>query len=333
MKRIGLAFTGVHDDFSIYLESAKIAEELGYESYWISEDYFLRDTMTLASPVAAQTDQLDIGIFVNPYTRSPALTAMSAASLNEIAGGNVKIGMGAGPPPVMEQIVDYESPLWTVKEGVDIVRALLTEEEMAHQGDQFDYDGITLGQCSYMPYLGSYEFPQEQIPIYVAAVGPQMLKMAGDVGDGLLISVGFPPALAEYAIERAKEGLAMRDRDRAKYDIAGLAFATKELTDRARQFAALTIGVVHDAEQLINVGFDEEEIQTVTEAFQEQGLSAATDVISDELVESFVVTEANYEQWLDEFTAAGVDVPILLYLGPEDPESIVEMGASWARET
>ena len=332
MKRIGLAFTGVHDEFNIYVDSATLADELGYESYWISEDYFLRDTMTLASPVAAQTDQLNIGIFVNPYTRSPALTAMSAASLNEIAGGNVSIGMGAGPPPVMGQIVDYESPLWTVKEGIDIVRSLLSQDEVTYQEDQFDYTDVTLGQCPYMPYLGSYNHQSDNIPIYVAAVGSQMLKMAGDVGDGLLTSVGFPPSLTKQSIERAKDGLVINDRDIEQFDVAGLAFATKELTDRARQFAAFTIGAIHDIEKLVAAGFEKQEVKRITEAFQKQGLPAAVDAISDEMAKSFVVTEDNYEQWLTDFVEAGVDIPILLYLGPEDPRSITEMGASWAKE-
>lgn len=331
-SRIGLAFTGAHDSIETYVEGASYAEDKGYESVWLAEDYFFRDTVTMATAVATRTDRLDVGLFVNPYTRSPALTAMTATSLSEIAGGDVRIAMGAGPRIVMERFVDYESPLWTVKRAVDLIRDLLAEEEVSFDEPPFEYEEVALGECPYLSYLGAYENPQPEIPIYVAALGPQMLKMAGDVGDGFLVSIGFSPEMVERSLDRVREGLAMRDRDHDSYDVAAFLFCSESLTDRARRFTARTIAS-RDIDDLEASGLDAEAIAPIQEAYETDGADAAAGYVTDEMVEAFVVTGDGTippERQLDRYADVGVDVPILLPLDHGDPESVIDIGAAWA---
>lgn len=335
MKRIGVAFTGAHDSIDTYVESARRAEERGYESIWLAEDYFFRDTMTMATAVAMETESMDVGMFVNPYTRHPALIAMSAASLDEIAGGDVAIAMGAGPRVVMEQFVDYESPLWTVKRSVELLRELLADGAVTYREEPFDYEDVTLGQCPYMPYMDPLDYPREEIPVYVAAVGPQMLKMAGDVGDGLLVSIGFTPEMVADSLDRVDDGLSMSGRSRDAYDVAGLVFCSDSISDRAREFTALTVGASHDLDQITASGIDEGAARAVREAFEGGGPDAAIDHVTDEMVETYVLTPENETppgERLDQFVDAGVNAPILIPIDAAVAEHVIDVGAEWAGE-
>lgn len=335
MKRIGVAFTGAHDSIDTYVDNAKRAEELGYESIWLAEDYFFRDTVTTSTAVATATDSLDIGLFVNPYTRHPALTAMTAASLDEIAGGDVVIAMGAGPRVVMEQFVDYESPLWTVKRSIDLIRELLAEEGVSYHEDPFDYEDITLGECPYMPYMDSFDYPNAEIPVYVAAVGPQMLKMAGDVGDGLLVSIGFTPEMVAASMDRVDDGLDRSGRTREEYDVAGLVFCAASHSERTRRFTALTVGASHDLDQVTASGVDEADARAVREAFADGGLDAAVEHVTDEMAETYVLTPENDtppDERLDQYVEAGVGAPVLIPIDGGDADAVLDLGAAWAEE-
>lgn len=335
MKRIGVALTGAHDSIETYLESARRAEALGFESIWLAEDYFFRDTVTTATAVAMETESLEIGLFVNPYTREPALTATTAASLDEITGGKVKIAMGAGPRVVMEQFVDYESPLWTVKRSIDLIRKLLAEDAVTYSEKPFDYEDITLGSCPYLPYMGSFEYPRQEIPVYVAAVGPQMLKMAGDVGDGLLVSIGFTPEMVSQSLDRVDDGLEMSGRTRDEYDVTGLMFFGESIDERARTFAALTIGASHDLPQVTASGIAEADAKAVRDAFEAGGVEAALEHVTDEMAETYVITPENETppgDRLDEYVDAGLKAPALIPIDESAAETAIEVGGEWANE-
>lgn len=335
MKRIGVALTGAHDSIDTYLESARRAEELGFETIWLAEDYFLRDTVTSATAVAMETESLEIGLFVNPYTREPALTAATAASLDEITGGNVKIAMGAGPRVVMEQFVDYESPLWTVKRSIDLIRKLLAEDEVTYSEKPYDYEDVTLGSCPYLPYMGSFAYPRQEIPVYVAAVGPQMLKMAGDIGDGLLVSIGFTPEMVTQSLERLDAGLEMSGRSRDEYDVTGLMYFGESIDERARTFAALTIGAGHDLEQVTASGIPESDANAVRDAFEADGVGAALEHVTDEMAETYVITPENETspgERLDEYVDAGLNAPALIPIDDSSAKTAIEVGGEWANE-
>lgn len=335
MDRIGLAFTGAHTDGSIYLDGAQLAESAGYETVLLAEDYFFRDTVTTASAVAAVTETADVGLFVNPFTRHPTLTAMSVASLDELSNGRVTLSVGAGPRVVMEQFVDYEAPLWSVKHTIEIVRTCLDGGPVSYDEGIFDVEDVRLGVCPYLPFMGPFEPPRTSVPTYVAAVGPQMLKMAGDVGDGWLISVGFTPEMIERSMTHVETGLDMSGRTRDDFDVAGLLFTAPEITDRAREFTAMTIAAVHEREDILASGIDPTDADRVSEAFEASGMSTAVDQVTDEMVETYVLTRdgpTDHAERLDQYIDAGVDIPILIHLGPGDPTDVVEMGVEWAEE-
>jgi len=333
MKRIGIGFTGNHDSIDTYVEGAEYAESNGFDSVWFAEDYFLRDTMSTQSVVAHETDAIDIGLFFNAYTRNPALTAMSVAAVDEIADGRVKVAMGAGVPSTLERILEFTNPLETIPEAVDVIRRLLDEDSVTHEGRHFGLEGTTLGHCPYLSYGGEFHAPRSEVPIHIAAIGPQMLKMAGDVGDGLVVSFGVPPLLVEQELEHVAGGLEMSGRTLDEFEVVAYIVTAPQINSRVREFAAEMIAL---AEPLLHldvrdVGISLADAEEIREVHETEGVERAAELTTDEMVKTFAIVgdEASCHDRLDEYVAAGVDIPVLFHLGPEDPERIVDIGASW----
>jgi 5,10-methylenetetrahydromethanopterin reductase len=334
MKRIGLGFTGGFGDVQTYLDGASAAQRQGYEMVWLAEDYFLRDTVTLSTAVAVETTDVDVGVFLNPFTRHPALAAVSVASLNELTDAGIRVAYGAGPGVVMERFTDYDSPLWSVAEAIDVFRATLTDETVDYSGEHFEMANVSLGNCPYLPFLDGFDLPVDVPPVYVAAQGPQMLRMAGDVGDGLLISFGYTPRMAAETVDGATQGLAIDGRDEDAFDVGGLITASPDITDRVRQFAAVRIADLLDPEELRRLDVGEEAIRSVRTTYSSAGIEAAAEYVTDDMAETFtlITGREGFSDRLDEYTDAGVDVPILLPLHEDDVSAVVSAGAAWARQ-
>lgn len=334
MGHIGLALSGQLESMDDYVRSAQYAEELGYDWISLDENYFLRDSLTTATAVATATDSLTVGWLVNPYSRHPVVTALSAASLDECTGGDTVVIMAAGFPPLMEPFVEYEEPLWTTKHAIDLIRELLGEESVHFSEGPFDVEGVRTGECPVLKFMGDFDYPREDIPIYVAAMGPQMLKMAGDVGDGLYLGVGCAPPMVADAVERAEEGLALSGRTREDYDVAGLVFGARSLSGPARRFAAHNVGAWQPMEVIEMTTIDDENALAVREAYADGGAEAAIDHVTDRMVETFVVTPENDippGERLDMYVEAGLDVPVLMPIDGTCVESVTEMGAEWSQ--
>ena len=209
MKRIGLAFTGVPFSVKELTDHAKLAEENEFESIWFMEDYYLRDAFSTLASFALATKKIKIGTgVINPYTRHPALIATSMATLDELSSGRAILGMGAGVPALLKQMVDYKKPLATVRESVSFIRELLAKRRVTFHGEMVHAEDIIFGYCPYFDPFGKFEPIRNRIPTYVAGMGPRMLQLAGEIGDGVLISAGFSTELVKSAIENVKIGLA-----------------------------------------------------------------------------------------------------------------------------
>lgn len=332
MGRIGLCLTGQCDSIDRYVEGARYAEERGHDVVWFDEDYFFRDSLTIASAVGHDTDAVDVGVLVNPYSRHPVLTALSVASLDDIAGGDVMVGMGAGFPDFMEQFVDYEDPLWTTKQAITLMRELVAGGSVTYSQGQFDVESVTLGECSALPFMGSFDPPREEIPVHVAAIQPEMLKMAGDIGDGWIVSFGSSPEYIAGAFDHVQEGLAMSGRPREDFDVTAFIIADGSQSERARRFTAFNVGAFQPLNVVIASGIDEADGRAVQEAFSEGGPDAAVEHVTEEMVETYVITPENETppaERLSEFIDVGVDVPVLFPIDASNYEAVIEMGAEW----
>ena len=182
---------------------ATTAERSGFRTVWFAENLFQRGILPAASASAVATRTIGIGIGVfNPFNRHPSLMAMEAAALDELSAGRAILGLGVGVPPLIDRIAGFRRPLAAMRDTVAIARGMLAGGTVTHLGAVFSAEEIGLGFAPLRP----------DIPIHIAAMGPRMLRLAGEIGDGVLISNMCPPAFTGHAIALAAEGAAAAGR-------------------------------------------------------------------------------------------------------------------------
>ncbi len=202
------------------------AEKLGYDNVWITDHFNNRNVYVSLSIIANYTEKIKLGPGVtNPYIVHPVMTAQSVGSLNEIAPGRVVCGIGAGDRTTLEQVgIEMKAPLRAVREAVEVIRKQLSREKGSYEGRMFQTsEGAR------------FNFKvQNKIPIYVGAQGPKMLRLAGSIGDGVLINASHPDDIRE-AVKHVKGGVERAGRQMADIDVAAytsLSVAEKEKSAR-----------------------------------------------------------------------------------------------------
>jgi alkanesulfonate monooxygenase SsuD/methylene tetrahydromethanopterin reductase-like flavin-dependent oxidoreductase (luciferase family) len=169
---------------------AAAAEEAGFDEVWLGEDFFDTGGITAAALALGATSRVVVGLGVlSAAVRQPALLAMELAALGRAHSGRFIAGIGLGDPEPLRVIgASPASPLSLIRESVSTIRALLRGERIGGRGGE-----VAL----------AYPVP---IPIHIGAVGPRMLRLAGETGDGTVLSTGTGPAYVEWARRRLAEG-------------------------------------------------------------------------------------------------------------------------------
>jgi F420-dependent oxidoreductase-like protein len=221
------------------------AERLGYDSVWAAEAYG-SDTAPVLAWLASQTERIKIGsaIFQMPG-RSATMTAMTAATLDQLSGGRMLLGIGSSGPQVSEgwHGVRFAKQLQRTREYVDVVRLALSRERVAYDGETIqlplpDGPGKAL-KLTIAPV-------QERIPIYIAAIGPKNTELTGEIADGWLPILVAPEHLGELR-EPLEAGAARAGRTLDGFDIAPSVnvMVTDDVAaarDAMRPFLALYVG-------------------------------------------------------------------------------------------
>jgi len=190
LPRIGLRLSGALDPHAC-IALAQAAERAGLAGVWFAENPFQRGVLPAASAVAAATQRVGIGVgVVNPYNRHPTLIAMEFAALDELARGRARLGIGSGLRGAAARMGYADNrPLAAVRDAIAIVRAMLKGDEVTYRGRVFSVDRARLG----------FAAPRPDMPVYMAAMGPQALRLAGRIADGVMLSNLCPPAYTAEA--------------------------------------------------------------------------------------------------------------------------------------
>src|SRR5436190_13770652 len=200
------------------LEMVQAAEEAGYDSVWAAEAYG-SDTATVLAWLAAQTSRIRLGsgIFQMP-ARSPAMTAMTAATLDILSNGRMILGIGTSGPQVAEgwHGERFGKQIQRTREYVAILRKALARERLEFEGESYQLP-LPDGPGKALKLMISPV--QERIPIYLAAIGPNNTKLAGEVADGYMPFI-FAPERAADAKKLLEEGAARAGRSLNGFDIA-----------------------------------------------------------------------------------------------------------------
>ena len=242
---INLGYWGAGMD-SDNLAVAQEADRLGYSVCWAAEAYG-SDAPSVLSWVAAQTERIDIGsaIFQIP-ARAPAMTAMTAATLDSLSGGRFRLGLGVSGPQVSEGWygVKFDKPLARTREYVDIVRKAMSRERLSYEGEHWM---LPLPGGPGKPLKLTVHPQREHIPLYIAAIGPKNLEQTGEIADGALLIFPSAEHLAETAIAPIRAGREKAGKTLEGFDVCptlplALGDDVGALADMFRPYTALYVG-------------------------------------------------------------------------------------------
>ncbi|WP_422769438.1 LLM class F420-dependent oxidoreductase [Plantactinospora sp. WMMC1484] len=235
-----------------HLALAREADRLGYSVVWAAEAYG-SDSPSMLAWLAGQTERIDLGSAVMQIpARSPAATAMTAATIDALSGGRFRLGLGVSGPQVSEgwHGVRFAKPLARTREYVDIVRLAVGRKQVEYAGNHYR---LPLPDGPGKPLRLGFHPPREEIPIYLAAVGPKNLELAGEIADGWL-AIFFAPDLAAEQLDTVRAGRARAGRELAGFDVVpsvpvvvGDDVAT--CAELVRWYAALYVGGMGSREQ------------------------------------------------------------------------------------
>ncbi len=275
------------------LEIVQEAERLGYDSVWAAEAYG-SDTATVLAWLAAGTSRIGLGsaIFQIPG-RSAAMTAMTAATIDQLSNGRMRCGIGASGPQVAEgwHGQRYGRMLQRTREYVAVVRMALSRERVEFKGETLE---LPLPDGPGRSLKLTISPVQERIPIYLAAIGPKNTALAGEIADGWIPTLFAPEHVAEFRTY-LQEGADRAGKTLDGFDIAPTVnvLVTDDLAsgrDAMRPYLALYIGGMGSRRQnfynrlAVRYGF-EEAAQKVQDLYLDGKREEAGAALPDELID------------------------------------------------
>lgn len=309
MQRLGLAVIPQHGvSMATYIEMARCAERQGYESLWVGEANGF-EAFTFLGAILSHTERIKVAPGIaSIFTRTPALMGMSAAALHAIAPSRTLVGLGVSTRIIVGDWhgLAWNHPLERVAEYVQMLRQILRGKRLSYQGAHYQAKNFRLG----------VDAPGD-LPIYLAAVNPKMLRLAGAVADGVLLT-WIPVESMAPVIAEIRAGAIDAGRDPDAMDIA-LYLRTCVTDDREAAIAWLRRDItgyaVADVYSRVfrRFGF-EAEVNAMQKAWQHGARERAMQQISDPMVEALSVigTEAQCQAHIQRFVASGVDLPIVM---------------------
>lgn len=287
----------------------KKAEELGFTHCWIAEDYFFGGAFSTATACAANTTKINIGIgVINPFTRHPALTAMEFGAFDLVAEGRGILGMGTSNKRWIEEQmgIPFVKPLKTLNESIQIIKKLFSNGEVEFSGGIFNTGKIKLG---FKPY-------KKDIPLFLGVKGPKALKLAGEIADGVLLSIMTSKDYVRYARGKIAEGAEESGRKLKDIKIAAyLVINISENRGKAREQVKPLIGKylgIHGVHPILtSSGMAEEEILTFRKALLEG--KDASNLVTDRLIDKFAIagTKIECKEKIISIIETGIDYPVV----------------------
>jgi 5,10-methylenetetrahydromethanopterin reductase len=316
--QIGVSFDGF-SSFDDAIALAKDAVTAGATALWMADHLGYREAILSCLGFALATPKVRvIPTAVSPYLRHPMPTAMQMATLAEAAPGRVAIAVGVGNPLFLgESGEQIDKPVRVTRDFVEALRALWSGEPVNQQGHRFRLEGARM-----------MFRPSAPIPIYLAPMREQMLRLAGRIADGTVLSAGISTKYARHSLSFVDAAATEAGRDKSALHTAGYIFlAASDDQRRAveavrRKLAFIMRNKFLDENiALTGVHVDQE---AIIAAVSKRDLDGAARLVSDDAVEAFAIAGdvSTCCKKLMSFIDAGLDEPVLLLSGePEDHQT------------
>ena len=308
----GISFDGSETPEAL-LALVKTADRAGASTAWLASHLFQREPIAASALALAQTGNVRIALMaMSPYSVHPLYATMAAATLDEYFPGRVTLCFGVGAPRDLEAAgLAAEHPLGTMREAIGVSRALLSGEPVDFHGKHFQVSGRRLAGGA------------REIPIYLAASGPQMLELAGAAADGVLISAATSPAFIRWTLELVRKG---EDAVGRRIKKSALVYVSADddaevARARLRRPLAFILRGQHHARNLALAGTSLDQTM-LTAAYAREDWAAVDALISDDVLRNHTASGtaeqvkaafANYEAvGIDEIVASGIKEPAQL---------------------
>ncbi len=321
--RTGLLPFWKNYDRKLYLKAAILADELGYDSFWIPEAWGY-EIFSLLTEIAVHTKQIKLGTgIVNCFSRSPGLLAMNAATVDDISEGRLILGLGTSGQRVIEgfHAREFKKPLTQLRDVIRVTKTLLAGKNLAQSGAKLH---------DYRPFRLEMSPVRADIPIYVAALKQKSITSIGELADGW-IPTFWPYTELKRGHEWIAEGAAKAGRDPS--EITTAPFTTViPLGDagvkEARQIVSFYIGGMGDYYKELLSGFGyADACKRIDELYKNpMTRSDAPDAVTDEMIEALTIA-GDPKHCIEELARRrefGIDLPIL-NLPSNLPWEMVEM--------
>jgi 5,10-methylenetetrahydromethanopterin reductase len=327
--RIGLSYVISFGPFASkeMLQAAVLAERCGFDSVFVPEHYYDRESPSVLGAISQKTNNILIGTSViNPYTRYPSLIAMTALTLDELSDGRAFLGLGSGgvigslehgiPNEFVGQ--KFSHPLGHLREVTQILRLLFSGETVNYEGKFYSLKGVKL----------NFRPVQERIPIYYGQQGPKMMELAGELADGVVITLCCTTQYVKDVIQMIKSSEARHNRasnsvEFAARIITSLSRNPKEAISKAKPLVGRVF--IHPGARPVmeSSGF-ELDTSSLKRAIETGRFDEIEKLISDEVVEMTTASGTKREilAKVEEFRKAGVDNPLIVPIGKNYEEII-----------
>ncbi len=310
----------VHD----YVKLAKLAENAGFDQFWVSNDLFLRSAAVILTAVAAATERIEIGTCIlNPYTINPAEIAMFAATLDEFSGGRFNLGLSSGAEDFLGWVgIRPEKPRTAIIETVTAVNRLLSGEHATAEGDFLRWTDE-----SYLRFE-----PRRRVLVYLGAMSPRMLAEIGRIADGGLPLL-FPPEHYRNILPHIQAGAADAGRDLSTLDIAACVWCSlSDNPDAAKEALKEKIAYYGHALSetiLTELGLTRSDFKVIEQAvMSENDMQKAKSLVTPPMMRIGIAgTSADLIARLEMLAAEGVKhISLGPPLGPDIPQALAMIG-------
>jgi 5,10-methylenetetrahydromethanopterin reductase len=305
---------------------AQLAEQAGFEAVWQAESRLVREATVPMAAYAAVTERIGIGSgVVNNWTRNVGLLAATFSTLDDLAPGRVKLGIGAWWDPLAAKVGIHRTKMLTaMRETVEAVRRLLAMERVTFDGEFVHLDDVEID-------IVHGDRSPKHVPIYIGATAMKMMELAGEIGDGVLLNYLVGPAYNHEAMEHLATGAELAGRtlddvDRPQLVVCSLDPNRSVALDRARELVTQYLGQQPHIMKASGVAPEllEEIGSVLTWPATEEQIQKAMHLVPDDVVQLITAsgTADECRAKVQEYIDAGCTCPVLYPLGDDVPAMI-----------
>lgn len=313
------------------IQIARDAEAAGFATVWQAESRLAREATVPMAAYLTVTERITVGAGVlNHWTRNPAALACAFSTLDDLAPGRVILGIGSWYDTVAHKVgIERSKPLKAMRENVEAVRALLADEQVTYEGEFVTLHGAELD------YVHQERRPKD-VPIYMGPTGPQMMALAGEIADGVLLNYLVPPeyndvALEQLAIGADRVGRSLDDIDRPQLIACAVDEDRGRALDAARGLVTQYLAQQRHIQKMSGLPRDliERLSAIVGWPATAERVAEAAKLVSDEVVQRLAAagTPDEARAKVAEYVARGATSPVLYPLG--DVRLTIETFADW----